>query len=71
MPALYRVAVFSAIEYYGLMKRFLFVTLVLLSGCFQAYDPDLELRTVPITNNPNVIPNHGGGIPMMGGDKPY
>ena len=54
-----------------LMSRFLFIALFSLAGCFQAYDPDLELRTVPVTNNPNVIPNHGGGMPMMGGDKPY
>jgi hypothetical protein len=43
---------------------------VLLSSCFQAYNPDEDLRTVPVTNNPNIVPNHGSGlVPGMGGSR--
>ena len=38
-------------------------SLLVLTGCFQAYNPDDELRTVPVTNNPNVVPNYGSGLP--------
>jgi hypothetical protein len=27
---------------------------------------DLDYRTVPVTNNPYVVPNHGGGVPGGG-----
>lgn len=49
------------------MKRFLFLSLLGLAGCFQTYNPDDDLRTVPVTNNPNVVPNHGSGLPGFGG----
>jgi hypothetical protein len=42
--------------------------LALCSGCFQASEDDIYLRTVPVTNNPYVVPNHGGGVP--GGAAP-
>lgn len=49
------------------MKRVLCLSLLALAGCFQAYNPDDDLRTVPVTNNPHVVPNHGGGLPGFGG----
>ena len=53
------------------MKIYIFFALTaLLSGCFQAYDDGDDLRTVPVTNNPNVVPNYGP-IPGMGGSAPY
>lgn len=48
-------------------KIFFLVSFSLLTGCFQAYNEDAELRTVPVTNNPTIIPNHGSTIPGMGG----
>ena len=55
------------------MNRWFCVALLALAGCFQTYNDDEDLRTVPITNNPNVVPNHGSGLPMMGGGQqgPY
>ncbi len=48
------------------MKRWLILSLLLLAGCFQAYDSDDDLRTVPVTNNPNIVPSHGSGLPSFG-----
>ena len=49
------------------------LTLGTLSGCFQTYNEDADLYTVPVTNNPHVVPNHGSGFPMGGGSSkgPY
>lgn len=55
----------------GFMHRFLLLTFFLLTGCFQAYNSDDDLRAVPVTNNPHVVPNYGGGLPGMGGGAPY
>jgi len=41
--------------------------LILTAGCFQSFNDHDELRTVPVTNNPNIIPNHGSMMPGMGG----
>ena len=49
------------------MNRWIFLSLAALTGCFQAYNPDDDLRTVPVTNNPHVVPNYGGGLPGIGG----
>ncbi len=49
------------------MTRFFFLTLLILTGCFQTYNPDDDLRTVPVTNNPYVVPSHGNGLPGIGG----
>ena len=38
-----------------------------LSGLLQAYNEDDDFRTVPVTNNPHVVPNYGGGLPGIGG----
>jgi len=47
---------------------FLFLALS-LSGCFQTYSDDDDLRTVPTTNNPQIVPSHGTalgpGMPQM------
>lgn len=39
-----------------------FVLLLALSGCYQMNTSD-DLRTVPVTNNPNIIPSQGGRLP--------
>jgi len=44
------------------------LSLIALAGCFQAYNEDDDLRTIPITNNPYVVPSSGGsGIPGIAG----
>jgi hypothetical protein len=49
------------------MKHILWaLPLLLLAGCFQTYNDDEDLRAVPITNNPHVVPNYGGGFPTAG-----
>lgn len=55
------------------MKKYIYLMLLFLTGCFQAYNEDEDIRTVPVTNNPHIIPSHGSGLPMMGGgsDRPY
>jgi hypothetical protein len=55
------------------MVRFLFLSLLTCVGCFQTSDDGSDLRTVPVTNNPYVVPNHGGGMPGGGasGTGPY
>lgn len=50
-----------------MIKRGMLVLLLGLAGCFHTYNEDDDLRTVPVTNNPYVVPNHGSGLPMMGG----
>lgn len=50
-----------------LMLRIYILALFSLAGCFQTYNPDDDLRTVPVTNNPNVVPNYGNGLPGIGG----
>lgn len=54
------------------MKKWISLSLLALAGCFQTFN-DNDLHTVPVTNNPHIVPNHGSGLPMMGGgDKgPY
>ncbi len=48
------------------MRRLFFIALLGLSGCMQPQNEDDILRTVPITNNPYIVPNHGSGMPMAG-----
>ena len=52
-------------------KSILLLPSVLFMGCFQTFNDDAELRTVPVTNNPNIIPSHGSLIPGMGESAPY
>ncbi|MDP1608093.1 MAG: hypothetical protein Q8L98_02125 [Chlamydiales bacterium] len=40
--------------------------LIALTGCFQFYDEADNLRTVPVTNNPHIVPSHGSGMPGIG-----
>ena len=47
------------------MKIYLFLSVILLTGCFQAHNDDEDLRTVPVTNNPNIIPSHVSMIPGL------
>ena len=44
------------------MNRWMFLSLLALAGCFQAYNEDDDLRTVPVTNNPHVVPNYGAAF---------
>ena len=54
------------------MKKVILLALFGLTGCFQTYNEDDNLRTVPITNNPHVVPSHGNGLPMGGSSAgPY
>jgi hypothetical protein len=46
-----------------MIKNIAFLSLLILSGCYSMSSEEDDLRTVPITNNPYVIPNHGGGLP--------
>jgi len=49
------------------MKLCVFFALAaLLSGCFQSFGDEDDLRAVPVTNNPNVVPNYGSipGLPV-------
>jgi hypothetical protein len=41
---------------------FLMLAVVCLSGCYQVHSDD-DLRTVPVTNNPNIVPNQGQRLP--------
>jgi len=52
------------------MTKFLLFSLMIsaltLTGCFQAYsDSDDDFNTIPVTNNPNIVPSHGSGLPGM------
>lgn len=55
------------------MRPYLLSIAFFLASCFQIYDGENpDLRTVPVTNNPHVVPSYGGGLPMTGGDTgPY
>jgi hypothetical protein len=50
-----------------MLRRWGFLSLVCFAGCFQTTGDDADLRTVPVTNNPHIVPNHGGGLPGMSG----
>lgn len=45
---------------------FFLLPLLALSSCFQIYDEDDDLRTVPVTNNPHVVPTHTPTMPGIG-----
>jgi len=51
------------------MVRWCFLSLLCLAGCFQTYNEDEDLRAVPVTNNPHIVPSHGSGLPMGGGNS--
>ena len=54
------------------MRRSLILFLFLCGACFSGDEQDAEgLRTVPVTNNPNIVPSHGGGLPGFGGGGPH
>jgi len=48
-------------------QKLILLVLLACAGCFQTSGDDGDLRTVPVTNNPYVVPNHGGGLPGMSG----
>lgn len=37
--------------------------IICLSGCYKIHG-DEDLRVVPVTNNPTIIPNRGGSFPF-------
>ena len=41
------------------MKFLAVIALLGLCSCYQVHSDD-DLRGVPVTNNPNVVPAHGG-----------
>ncbi len=50
------------------MKKVLIVFLLLLSAsCSKAYDEDDDdiYSTKPVTNNPQIVPQHGSALPMV------
>ncbi len=51
----------------GVLQLALFVILLLAAGCYQIHSDD-DLRAVPTTNNPNVLPMGGkaGSVPSAG-----
>lgn len=55
------------------MRLLFLFPLFCFAACFQVYDGENpDLRTVPVTNNPNVVPSYGAGLPMSGGETgPY
>jgi hypothetical protein len=54
------------------MNRWIFCIFLGLTGCFQAYNEEDDIRTVPVTNNPHIVPSYGSGFPMGGGgDQPH
>lgn len=48
------------------MRYLLLLTFLGFAGCMQTESDDDFIHTVPVTNNPHIIPNHGSGMPMMG-----
>lgn len=48
------------------MRKLSLFFLLLCAGCFQTTNDEDAIRTVPVTNNPHVIPSHGSGLPMSG-----
>ena len=42
------------------IKIIFLLSFVLTAGCYQAHSDD-DLRTVPVTNNPHIVPNSGKG----------
>lgn len=48
------------------MRLFILIAFLGLTGCMQTQSEDDDLRTVPVTNNPYIVPNHGSGMPMTG-----
>ena len=44
------------------LAALLIVVAATLSGCYQIHSDD-DLRTVPVTNNPNIVPSQGQRIP--------
>jgi hypothetical protein len=42
-----------------MMKKLAISLLLACCGCFQTTGDDADLRTVPVTNNPYIVPQHG------------
>ncbi|MEI6242361.1 MAG: hypothetical protein WCP39_03025 [Chlamydiota bacterium] len=48
------------------MKKAFCLFSFLLMGCFQITSQDQGLRTVPVTNNPQLIPQNNSILPSPG-----
>ncbi|GEM_PF-933740 len=60
-------SVFSLIDLeLNVMRLLMLLTLAGLGlvGCYQVHSDD-DLRTVPVTNNPNIVPGQGQRLPSM------
>ena len=52
------------------MRKYILSFLILgtlLQSCTYGQSEEDDLRAIPITNNPHIVPSHGSGLPMMGG----
>jgi hypothetical protein len=46
-----------------LLSVFFLLALVSLSGCYQIHSDD-DLRTIPVTNNPQIVPQSNSRMPI-------
>jgi len=44
----------------------LFLSSLVLNGCYEAHSNGDDLRCVPTTNNPNIIPDKSAKFPGVG-----
>jgi hypothetical protein len=59
--------VFNLIELEPIVMKLLMLLALAgigLAGCYQVHSDD-DLRTVPVTNNPNIVPGQGQRLPSM------
>lgn len=45
--------------------KLIVVGLLLLAGCYKSAPEENELRTVPVTNNPNILPGPQRSNPLQ------
>ena len=51
-------------------KSFLLLGLLALTACAEVDNDNDELQTVPVTNNPQLIPGSSGGLPGIPTNAP-
>ena len=42
---------------------------ITLSSCCNKCEDNDELRTIPVTNNPQIVPERAGGLPMISNNR--
>jgi hypothetical protein len=52
-------------------KKIALLLLLACCGCFQTSGDDADLRTVPVTNNPHIVPQHSILPGQSGQQGPY